>query len=379
MTRRRVKVSTVDGPPIRELSARATPGRPSTEVHAALVRLGLLGAPADDVVRRADRPCRARVPAAARPVRRRHRRAGDLPRASTRPGSRLGDRLLSLATHRFVGDDVAILQDRLLELGFDVGRVDGVFGARTEAALKSLQREYGLIADGSCGPAPCVPCASSAGSSSAGGRTQLRESEELHRSGASLAGKVIVIDPGHGGPDRGAVANGLEEAGVVDRTRRRLRGPARRLRRTHPADPRAGHLPDRRRPRGTGQRVRRRPARVAALRQRRFGRAERRGDVPLRDGCGDDVDRRRAPRVPRPARGGRAHRPARLPGPRQDLGDPAPDADAGRPARARATSRRLATRPGWPIRGSSTRSPTLCWCRCNGSTCRRTSTRRPAS
>jgi len=66
---------------------------------------------------------------------------------------RLGDRLLSLSSgHPFVGDDVAALQDRLLELGFDAGRPDGVFGARTESALRSFQREYGLLPDGSCGP-----------------------------------------------------------------------------------------------------------------------------------------------------------------------------------------------------------------------------------
>ncbi|MGZ6793198.1 MAG: peptidoglycan-binding domain-containing protein, partial [Mycobacteriales bacterium] len=40
----------------------------------------------------------------------------------------LGDRLLSLAGKMFTGDDVAALQERLCELGFDTGRADGVFG-----------------------------------------------------------------------------------------------------------------------------------------------------------------------------------------------------------------------------------------------------------
>ena len=40
---------------------------------------------------------------------------------------RLGDRLLSyVAGHLLIGDDVGTLQHRLLELGFEVDRVDGV-------------------------------------------------------------------------------------------------------------------------------------------------------------------------------------------------------------------------------------------------------------
>ncbi len=139
-------------------------------------------------------------------------------RAITAAKFTLGDRLLSLAaSHPYVGDDVATLQDRLLELGFDAGRVDGVFGPRTEAALKSLQREYGMHADGACGPAT-LRALRQLGRLVVGGRPhQLRESEQLHRSGSSLVGKVLVIDPGHGGADRGATGQGLEEAALVER------------------------------------------------------------------------------------------------------------------------------------------------------------------
>lgn len=136
----------------------------------------------------------------------------------------LGDRLLSPATRPFVGDDVAALQERLLELGFDAGRADGVFGARTAAALRSLQREYGLLADGTCGPAT-LRALRQLGRRVTGGRPHaLRETEALHRSGASLAGKVVVLDPGHGGPDRGATGHGLQEAAVVDDLAARLEG-----------------------------------------------------------------------------------------------------------------------------------------------------------
>ncbi len=136
----------------------------------------------------------------------------------------LGDRLLSFTAKMYVGDDVAALQERLLELGFDTGRVDGVFGVRTETALRGFQREYGLVSDGVCGPAT-LRALKQLGRLVVGGRPQaLRESEALHRSGAALAGKVVVIDPGHGGPDRGGDGHGLEEAAVVEDLAARLEG-----------------------------------------------------------------------------------------------------------------------------------------------------------
>jgi N-acetylmuramoyl-L-alanine amidase len=137
---------------------------------------------------------------------------------------RLGDRILSRATRPFVGDDVAALQERLLELGFDAGRADGVFGPRTESALRGLQREYGLVPDGTCGPAT-LRALRQLGRKVTGGRPQvLREAEELHRSGAALPGKVVVLDPGHGGRDRGASGHGLQEAAIVEDLAARLEG-----------------------------------------------------------------------------------------------------------------------------------------------------------
>src|SRR4051795_7891039 len=66
----------------------------------------------------------------------------------------LGDRLLHHdPVRRMRGDDVTNLQDRLHELGYDAGPVDGVFGPETESGLRAFQRDYGLTSDGTCGPA----------------------------------------------------------------------------------------------------------------------------------------------------------------------------------------------------------------------------------
>ena len=106
------------------------------------------------------------------------------------------------------GDDVRYLQERLLELGYDLGRADGIFGRRTDAALANFQREGGLIAVGVCGPLT-MAALNRLGRKVIGGRpTLLRETARIHQNGAALIGKRIVLDPGHGGGDDGvAVAD----------------------------------------------------------------------------------------------------------------------------------------------------------------------------
>ncbi len=67
-------------------------------------------------------------------------------------GHHLGDRLLYLTRPMLRGDDITTLQRRLGGLGFDAGRVDGIFGPNTEGALREFQRNAGLSIDGVCGP-----------------------------------------------------------------------------------------------------------------------------------------------------------------------------------------------------------------------------------
>ncbi len=101
------------------------------------------------------------------------------------------------------GDDVRQLQERLLELGYDLGRADGILGRRTAAALAKFQREVGLVPDGVCGP-QTITALRRLGRKVIGGRPNLlRETERFRSAGPALVGKRIVIDPGHGGGDLG--------------------------------------------------------------------------------------------------------------------------------------------------------------------------------
>lgn len=127
-------------------------------------------------------------------------------RALKEASYRLGARILN---HQFgapmYGDDVATLQARLQDLGFYTGLVDGYFGLQTHNALMSYQREYGLYADGICGPETLRSLDFLASRVSGGSPHAIREEELVRRSGPKLSGKRIVIDPGRGGTDRGLI------------------------------------------------------------------------------------------------------------------------------------------------------------------------------
>jgi N-acetylmuramoyl-L-alanine amidase len=112
---------------------------------------------------------------------------------------KLGDRSLYLqpspAMH---GDDVAALQSRLTEMGFNAGRVDGIYGEKTESAVKEFQRSVGIKVDGRCGPATIIALLRLTKIVSGGTPSQLRESAAQRNRGPALANKVIVIDPASG-------------------------------------------------------------------------------------------------------------------------------------------------------------------------------------
>jgi N-acetylmuramoyl-L-alanine amidase len=130
---------------------------------------------------------------------------------------RLGDRVLSHVVARaFVGDDVAALQQRLLDLGFDPGRCDGIFGRATAGALQEFQRNVGLVADGTLGPRTLRALEQLRRTVTGGSPSERREEERLLRGGTALTGRIVVLDPGHGGSDPGCCPDhGPSEADLV--------------------------------------------------------------------------------------------------------------------------------------------------------------------
>lgn len=111
----------------------------------------------------------------------------------------LGDRILThLPGNLMAGDDVFALQRRLLELGFKVGRVDGYFGAETEAGLRDFQRNVGIPADGTCGPFTLKQLAQLAPRVSGGAPNAMRAQARIRDAGPQLGGKIVVIDPSPG-------------------------------------------------------------------------------------------------------------------------------------------------------------------------------------
>ena len=110
---------------------------------------------------------------------------------------KLGDRSLNLQPSPMMrGDDVATLQARLTEMGFNCGRVDGIYGPSTESAVKEFQKSVGTKVDGKCGPATIIALLRLTKTKTGGAPTALRESAQQRNRGPALANNVIVLDPG---------------------------------------------------------------------------------------------------------------------------------------------------------------------------------------
>ena len=138
----------------------------------------------------------------------------------------LGDRVLRYIPEHFIeGDDVVALQSRLAELGFTPGKVDGIHGPSTDAGVRAFQAGVGLVPDGTVGPETMRAFAGLTRSVSGGSANALREREHIRKSGFSLSGRTIVLDPGHGGGDRGVQGSrGLVEGVLTLDLARRIEG-----------------------------------------------------------------------------------------------------------------------------------------------------------
>lgn len=129
----------------------------------------------------------------------------------------LGDRLLYLQRPLLRGDDVAELQRRLGALGFDAGRVDGIFGAQTERALVDFQRNAGLPTDAIAGPVTTAEMLRLGAMSAAGSAVaEVRERDLLRRGPRGVAGRTVIVgETGTAAVLADAVARHLRELGAV--------------------------------------------------------------------------------------------------------------------------------------------------------------------
>jgi N-acetylmuramoyl-L-alanine amidase len=118
----------------------------------------------------------------------------------------LGDRLLYLREPMLRGDDVAALQRELGALGFDAGRVDGIFGPHTTDALARFQRNVALTTDGICGPDTVAALHRVGRGASQSTVAAVREAEELRDAPRQLRDQRFAIGENGG---LGALADAL--------------------------------------------------------------------------------------------------------------------------------------------------------------------------
>ncbi len=110
-------------------------------------------------------------------------------------GLDLGDRLLYYKRPMLRGDDVAALQRRLGALGFDAGKVDGIFGVQTNLALKDFQRNVGLtVDDGILGPETLRMLLRVSGRAQSGDIvSEVRERQRLLEAPRTIMGRRVVV------------------------------------------------------------------------------------------------------------------------------------------------------------------------------------------
>ncbi|MGH9045215.1 MAG: peptidoglycan-binding protein [Acidimicrobiales bacterium] len=109
-------------------------------------------------------------------------------------GFRLGDRELLRTSPMMRGDDVADLQQRLGALGFDTGRVDGIFGDATARGVSDFQANAGIRTDGIVDASTLHELVRMrARHSRAEIVADVRAREELRSTPATLAGRLVAI------------------------------------------------------------------------------------------------------------------------------------------------------------------------------------------
>lgn len=113
----------------------------------------------------------------------------------------LGDRELAYTPGRLTaGEDVTALQRRLTSLGYDCGRVDGLFGPATEQALRAFQEAIGITVDGRCGSTSVRALQRLQRAVAGGSSGELRDRIAHQRMRTGVQDKIIVCDVGPDSP-----------------------------------------------------------------------------------------------------------------------------------------------------------------------------------
>lgn len=106
------------------------------------------------------------------------------------------------------GAEVKELQQALKNKGYDVGGVDGIFGLKTEIALKAFQKQLGVAETGELGP-------------------WVKSKLITTTTPTNTSKKTIVITAGHSNTDPGAVNGKRTEAQIVTEMRNLISGKLR--------------------------------------------------------------------------------------------------------------------------------------------------------
>lgn len=115
-------------------------------------------------------------------------------RALVDAGYHLGDRMLYHRVPMMRGDDVSDLQARLNSLGFDTGKVDGIFGPDTLDGLLDFQSNRGLAEDGIAGELVASELRLVEFATQKHGREVVRERQWLEALPSTVSGQRIYVD-----------------------------------------------------------------------------------------------------------------------------------------------------------------------------------------
>jgi N-acetylmuramoyl-L-alanine amidase len=135
-------------------------------------------------------------------------------------GFQPGDRDLGLTSPMLRGDDVLSVQNALSSMGFDVGWIDGIYGTRTDIAVRDFQLNAGIDQTGYCDEETLRRLAVLGGRISQSMTVaSIRERERLMAQPPELAGRRILIGhDGSLGPLCHAISRKLRRSGALVQT-----------------------------------------------------------------------------------------------------------------------------------------------------------------